>query len=38
VSLKGPMIFKNEDLILKDEAKLRKEFQKVKYVRKQNGK
>ena len=34
-SLKGIRIFINEDLILKDQAKLRKEVQKVKEARKE---
>jgi hypothetical protein len=36
-SLKGSIIFINEDLIPKDQAKLRKEVQKVKEARKENG-
>jgi hypothetical protein len=34
-SLKGSRIFINEDLILEDQAELRKEVQKVKEVRKE---
>ena len=34
-SLKGPEVFINEDLIPKDQTKLRKEVQKVKEARKE---